>query len=245
MQSPFSYESLYGVEHPFSKGKIWRKATSSILICGRPASKTVRKKANLTKSNSALPLQPAANDGGLLSPAVKEMSRTTEPGKLSAHVLKTGPRQKEGSMVNSCPTPAIIVQSPETSRSPEKKAQPVLCGASRDDAACSSGTGLGTYDKVTCIARSDSRDIVPSTASSDPRARGPRASALITHPLQQKSSLIKLPLRAYHGRGGACAIEDIARGLAHSKYRNVIVMNGAGTSTHSGIPDFRWGTDLI
>lgn len=243
MQSPFSYELLYGVEHPFSKGKMWRKATSSILICGRPVSKKVHKKASLTKSTSALPLQPADNDGGLLLPAVKELSRTAEPNKRSVHILKTRPRQKsqkEDSITNSRPNPVIIVQSPEISRSPKAyEREQVLRGASHDGVCSSSGT----CEETSCVS-SDSRDAVRGTASA-PHAREsvalsrPYAGALFTHSLQ-KSSLLKLPHRAYHRRGGACAIEDIARGLAHSKYRNVIVMSGAGTSTHSGIPDFRW-----
>ncbi|KAL5499898.1 hypothetical protein EMCRGX_G011366 [Ephydatia muelleri] len=248
MQSPFSYELLYGVEHPFSKGKMWRKATSSILICGRPVSKKVHKKASLTKSTSALPLQPADNDGGLLLPAVKELSRTAEPNKRSVHILKTRPRQKsqkEDSITNSRPNPVIIVQSPEISRSPKAyEREQVLRGASHDGVCSSSGT----CEETSCVS-SDSRDAVRGTASA-PHAREsvalsrPYAGALFTHSLQ-KSSLLKLPHRAYHRRGGACAIEDIARGLAHSKYRNVIVMSGAGTSTHSGIPDFRTpGTGL-
>lgn len=40
-------------------------------------------------------------------------------------------------------------------------------------------------------------------------------------------------------RAGEISMRDIARGLGKTKYRNIIIMSGAGISTPCGLPDFR------
>ena len=38
---------------------------------------------------------------------------------------------------------------------------------------------------------------------------------------------------------GPISIESIAKELEAGKYKNVVIMCGAGISTHAGVPDFR------
>ena len=272
MQSPFSYQSLYGVEHPFCKAKTWRKATSSILVSGGPAPKpAVRKERTIAKSTSALRPQSAFKPNGgdrSLPPFVKlkGVSRDVGTGQCTLAVLQTGAlRESRGTdpAASARPDPAIPVHSTvqpmkvshhlpgsrgscETAPVPQKSrvSRDMLGSTARREAQ--DVTWRGAHD-TTCTTGSEGRDALCTAADKSVSVPGLCAGALVSRP-GQKSALLKFPLRTYHGKVGPmrpCAIEDIAHGLAHSRYKNVVVMSGAGTSTHSGIPDFRWDRILL
>lgn len=68
----------------------------------------------------------------------------------------------------------------------------------------------------------------------------------VLHPLRQTHSPRWIGARGLFSRGGGGAdeeqqtLEDVAKNIRERQFKRVVVMAGAGISTPSGIPDFRY-----
>lgn len=269
LESPFSHAQLYGVEHPTCGSSRVSSVPSTGTGKGKrkPKASKRRKPTRVTSSESmAKPKnkkKKRAPSSSIAPPVKNETHKASSPAVFSlAQVDTDSPR----SHVNHHPTAFNALNSRKKDQNcptimPPSCTQPQTSNPVTPKETRATTT---TISSLLSFSKMSTSDLVLSLSAPKGNRQkigegeGGGGGPVMNIRLKAKCGPnLNLPphmrihrqaLETSLGRGvgdhkkgvWSLTVEEISRSLGRSQYRHIIVMSGAGISTPSGIPDFRY-----
>lgn len=232
LDSPFSHKDVYGTSHPLEarrKGRrrrVRKNSSSRKHSTSSDSSSTIRKgyrkKGKTDGVDSTIACLTGSSASRLSLPRVDHDSPKLKAKQQSASAVR--------SQVNPSISASAVVSNPHVS-------------------AISSCNGRSfPSDSNLLLKFSPLQGHVIKPSLGVDLARGLSTSMLgsgdgKTLPIARGWWTQRVGSQRRGGHSQCLTLEELARGLAKRQYQKIVVMSGAGISTASGIPDFRYGGD--
>lgn len=264
MESPFSHLEMYGFEHP-SSSRVKHKSKKF----ASKSSKMSEKRVKPTTIRSASSVSSWRSDISTVSAVSSSSNDSKQEKKRSVTVSLTTTRsaRNDATGITKVDHDSPVLRKHDRTRLngawthvKNSGIRPTTRKSSLNPKSPSSGSKTS---KMSLLAQSSSAMSTSEVLlrfnkdSGRPISIDCSANVRINRTAKKNVYIpphMHLPRRAFdtdltrgrptQGNGtaksGSLTIKDIGMGLGKMQYRNVIVMSGAGISTASGIPDFRY-----
>ena len=234
VDSPFSHKELYGTSHPLEarkKGKRRRVRRSSSTSCRKSstlsdsskAKKRAARKGKLDEVDSTTTYRVARKTTSVILPRVDYDSPKVKDKKLPALASRSEMNPSIAASTSRSSPHVSGLASCNGKRFPSDNHLPFRFNPLQGCTCCQ-------VDKLSRNARL-TRGLSTTTLPSGSGKPLPVARRWwVQRDFSQKQGV----------HSHLLTVEDLARGLAKGQYQKIVVMSGAGISTSSGIPDFRY-----
>ncbi len=236
MESPFSLKDMYSsstqVHGVCNSKKPNVKSSVKVKVLSSSTGKKLkrRKRSNHRQHPSSTTL---SNKSSVLSVSVPNHVRVTSSSlaKIDSPDLAKSSRIKNG-------RPRLILQAfKQTRSSPSPSTSSTTFGKSNKILSSpSSSISVKTTTTTSSVKLSRNYSSLISTDKHSPSSSSSSSNSRL---ISRNPFYLRRPIVSTTGYNHF-GIHDLARGLRMSKFKNIVVMSGAGISTASGIPDFRY-----